>query len=81
MKYEPKITLTERNGNIAIWVNMPNDTQQSIWDLKPSEVNKEVIKCICSAFDEGMNAMKMLIESIPIVQFTRHDMTITKEKK
>ncbi len=64
--YTPKIDYTNRNEKIALWVNMPTNITQNIWDLDKSKLNVDVISAINSAFILGMHAYKMLIKSVDV---------------
>ena len=80
--YYPKIKLKKREDKISIWVNMPNGEDYNIWDLKESEINDQVIKCIASSFDRGIKAMKMMIDSIReniILSFPEYDMKLKED--
>ncbi len=69
-KYIPKFTHTDKNqnGDITLWVKMPNNYNREIWDLSRSQVDIEILHAITSAFEIGMSAQQQLIETyIPVV--------------
>lgn len=62
--YVPKFTTTERNGKIALWVKMPDNTKYNLGDISEQDFKKEEIKfAIICAFERGMNALKQIISN------------------
>lgn len=60
IKYSPKITTSERDGKIALWVNMPSGNKYNICDLRKKYVTQDVLYGIARGIELGMRAVKDL---------------------
>ena len=61
--YNPKFYTTERNGELALWVEMPNGESYNIYDVsKDLFDNSNFQRAIVFAFERGYTAARMEIE-------------------
>lgn len=58
--YRFKIYTTDREGGLAIWVDLPDGDAINIWDLKVEEYTPDVKSALASAFERGIRAGKQL---------------------
>lgn len=65
MNYRPIISATERNGELALWINMPNGLLYNIWDM-PRDDARKYISAIRHAFELGAESMKQQISEIRV---------------
>jgi hypothetical protein len=56
-----KITTTDRNGGIAIWVDYDGDFSRNIWDISKEEATPAVLNAIKSAVKIGMEIHKQSV--------------------
>lgn len=61
-EYEPKFFTTERNGKTALWVVMPDGTEQNLWDV--SFLTHDLESMIPLIFKLGMKAVHDQIKRI-----------------
>lgn len=66
MNYRPTITTTERNGKLAIWINLPDGRQYNVWDM-PREDALLYMKAIRRAFELGAESIKQQLSEVRVV--------------
>lgn len=53
-----------RNGNVSLWVDIPNVNEGhvlfNVWDLKPKEATDDVLAAIVHAFELGVLAQERI---------------------
>lgn len=64
MSYMFKITTTERDGKIAIWIERSDQGRRSIWDLPKKQATTEVLAAINSAVRIGMEIHRQEIVKV-----------------
>lgn len=62
--YEPQFTKKDRDGQLSLWVEMPDGGEWNIYDIEYEYDNPKVMNAIIHAFELGMKANEMMINYV-----------------